>query len=162
MVNSCLLLFCTASIGLAAAGTYPVPEDEPVVSAKIPEKWKVQQHDEFIEGTTPDGTLHVLVLAVEGKKVAESLGEGIRYIRGTGAIVVKSGTAKHESTTLNSKPLRSVSWDARDAKGEIKLRCHVIPGKEGRPVLLFFWGTPEADKKYDKEQRQILETIGPA
>jgi hypothetical protein len=162
MVKSYLLLFCVVSIRVAYAGTYPVPQDEPVVSAKIPEKWKVQQHEEFVEGTTPDGTLHVLVLAVEGKKVAESLGEGVRYIRNTGAIAVKAHSAKHESTTLNGKPLRSVSWDARDQKGEIKLRCHVISGKDGRPALLFFWGSAEADRKYDKEQRQILETIGPA
>ena len=153
------LLFCLGLAGLVCAGTYPVPHDEPVISVKIPEKWKVQEHDEFIEGTTPDGTMHVLALAVEGTKVAESLGEGIRYIRNTGGIVIKADSAKHETTTLKGKPLRSVSWDAHDQKGEIKLRCHVISGKNDKPAILFFWGSVDAEKKYHGELSQILETI---
>lgn len=143
----------------ACGGTYLVPEDEPVVSVRIPEKWKVQEHDEFVEGTAPDGTMHVLALAVEGTKVAESLGEGVRYIRNSGAIVIKADSAKHETTTLKGKPLRSVSWDAHDQKGEIKLHCHVVSGKNDKPALLFFWGTLEADKKYHRQLKEILETI---
>ena len=153
------LLLCLGFAQLAGAGTYSVPEDEPVISVKIPEKWKVQEHDEFVEGTTPDGTMHVLALAVEGTKVAESLGEGVRYIRNTGGIVINADTAKHETTTLKGKPLRSVSWDAHDQKGEIKLRCHVISGKADKPAILFFWGTVDAEKKYHRELSQILETI---
>ena len=152
-------LFCLGLAGGAGAGTYPVPQDEPVVSVKIPEKWKVQEHDEFIEGTTPDGTMHVLALAVEGTKVAESLGEGVRYIRNSGGVVINADSARHETTTLKGKPVKRLSWDAHDQKGEIKLHCHVISGKNDKPALLFFWGSLEAEKKYDRELGQILETI---
>jgi hypothetical protein len=158
-VKSYALLVCFGLTQLVRAGTYPVPQDEPVVSVKIPEKWKVQKHEEFIEGTTPDGTMHVLALAVEGTKIAESLGEGVRYIRNTGGIVIKADSAKHETTALRGKPVRSVSWDAHDQKGEIKLRCHVISGKDDKPAILFFWGSVEAEKKYHSELSQILETI---
>ena len=158
-MKSYALLSCLGLVRLVCAGTYPVPHDEPVVSIKIPEKWKVTEHEEFVEGTTPDGTMHVLALAVEGTKVAESLGEGVRYIRNTGAIVIKADSAKHETPTLKGKPVRSVSWDAHDQKGEIKLRCHVISGKNDKPALLFFWGSVDAEKKYHREVSQILETI---
>ena len=153
------LLFWLGVAPFACAGTYPIPHDEPVIAVKIPEKWKVQEHEEFVEATVPDGTMHVLALAVEGTKVAESLGEGIRYIRNTGGIVLKSDSAKHEATTLKGKPLRSLSWDGRDQKGEIKLQCHVVPGKNDKPALLFFWGTADAHKKYQGELSEILGTI---
>jgi len=153
------LLFCIAITRLACAGIYRVPDDEPVISVKIPEKWKVQEHDEFVEGTSPDGAMHVLALGVEGTKVAESLGEGLRYIRNTNGIVIKADSARHETTTLKGKPLRTISWDGRDRKGDIKLHCHVVSGKNGKPALLFFWGTPEAEKKYQRDSKQVLETV---
>src|SRR2546423_7457675 len=132
MKNYALILLITAAPVLA--GTYSVPQDEPIVSAKIPENWKVHQHEEFIEGTAPDGGVHVLVLAVEDTKVAESMGEGIRYIRHIGAIVIKDGRGKTNSMTVNGKPVRSMSWDARDPNGESKLHCHIMSGKEGKPA----------------------------
>ena len=152
-----LLYVCIA--GVACGGTYSVPHDEPVIALKIPEKWKVQEHDEFIEATTPDGTMHLLALGVEGTKVAESLGEGIRYIRNSGGLTIKADSATRETITLQDKPVRSMSWDGRDQKGNIKLHCHVLAGKNEKPALLFFWGSIEAEKKYHRELSQVFETI---
>jgi hypothetical protein len=157
-VKNCALVLLALTVS-ALAGTYSVPQDEPVVSVKIPENWKVKEREEFIEGTPPDAAVHVLVLAVEGTKVVESMGEGVRYIRNSGAIVIKDGRGKTNSMMMNGKPVQSISWDGRDPHGEIKLHCHVVSGKDGKPALVFMWGSPAAEKKYDRELKQILEGV---
>ena len=73
---------------MAPAGTHLVPRDEPIVAVRIPQNWKVQEHDEFIEGAR-EGGLHLLVVPVENRKTAESLGEGIRYIRNSNGLFLR-------------------------------------------------------------------------
>ena len=63
------------------------------------------------------------------------------------------------SMTVNGKPVRSMSWDARDPQGEIKLHCHIMSGKEDKPALVFVWGSPAGEKKYERELKQILEDV---
>jgi hypothetical protein len=145
--------------GIALPGTYSVPHEAPILSVKLPQDWRVQEHDEFIEGTEPEGAIHLLVLPVETTKVAESLGEGIRYIRNTGGIVIKTAQPKQERTQRKGKPVQSLSWSGRDRKGEITLQCHVVSGKEGKQALIFFWGSPEAEKKHRTALNTILETL---
>jgi hypothetical protein len=159
MKNYALVLLIVATPVLAE--TYSVPKDESVVSVKMPENWKIKEHEEFIEGTAPDGAVHVLVLAVEGTKLAESMGEGVRYIRNTGAIVIKDGRGKTNSTMMNGKPVQSICWDGRDPHGEIKLHCHMVSGRNDKPALVFMWGSPAAEKKYDRKLKLILEHIRP-
>src|SRR5207248_7404949 len=111
------------------------------------------------EGHEPDRAVHEHVLAVEVTKDAETMGEVIRYIRHIGAIVIKDGRGKTDSTTVNGKSVRSMSWDARDPQGEIRLHCHMMSGKGGKPALLFVWGSPAGEKKYERELNQILQDI---
>lgn len=152
-------LFVLILAGSLSAGTYRVPEDEPIATIHIPEKWKTQQREEFVEATTPQGAAHVLVLPVERRKIAESMGEAMRYIRRTGTIKIKADTEKRETAEIKGRHVRTFSWDATDKNQPINIRCHIISAIEGKPLLVVFWGSLEGDKKYQRELRQILETV---
>src|SRR5205085_9431867 len=93
---------------LIAASTDPlfarvhrVPQDDPVARIEIPGIWKTQEHEEFIEATSPDGKAHVLVRASEGNKVNESMGETMRHVRAKGGINFDSSSLKHGTAMVN-------------------------------------------------------------
>jgi hypothetical protein len=151
-------LFTLILAGFASAGTYRVPEDEPIATIHIPEKWKTQQREEFVEATTPQGAAHVLVLPVEGRKIAESMREAMRYIRRSGDVKIKPEIEKPEITKLKGRQLRIVSWNAIKNKEPIEIRCYVLE-IEGKPLLVVFWGSLDAKKKYQRDLNDILESI---
>lgn len=145
-VISYALLTLFASVLPAFAGTHRVPNEEPIAKLKIPDQWNVREVGESLQATTGDGGVHVLVVPVEGIKVAESLGEAIRYVRNTGGIVIKADTAKHGTAQVKDKSLQTVSWDATARDQPIKILCWVLQGAEGKRLLMLFWGSPEAEK----------------
>lgn len=159
-IHDCAILLFLAFVGIVAAGTYRVPQDEPIATMYIPDKWKPQQHEEFVEATTPQDAGHLLVLPVEHRKIAESMGEAMRYIRRTGTVRVNAASMKQETATLRETPYRVVTWDATDKSEAIKIRCHVM-AIEGKWLLVFFWGSPESAKKYQTDLTKILETVEP-
>ena len=151
-------LFSLLLIEPISARTYSVPQDEPIATIRIPESWQVRQGGEYIDATTPDGA-HVLVMPVEGTKVADSLGEAMRYIRRTGTVVVKADSMKRDTATVKEKQLQIVSWDATDNDRAIRIRCHVVPVADGKQLLVIFWGSLEAETKYQRELNEIFETL---
>jgi hypothetical protein len=153
------LLFFLLLTGLISARTYSVPQDEPIATVQIPANWQTQQHGEYIDATMPDDAGHVLVLPVEGMKVADSMGEAMRYIRRTGTIRVKADSEKKGTANFKGRELQIVSWEATDNNRAIKIRCHIIPGSGRKRLLVFFWGSAEAEKKYRRELNNIFETL---
>jgi hypothetical protein len=150
---------CCALVTTAGAGTFRVPSDEPIAAVRLPETWKVHEHAEFVEAITPEGAFHLLVLPAEGHKVAESVGEAMRYIRRMGTVTVKGDTQKQESGELKGKPFRTFSWDGTDNGEPIRIQCYILSAIEGKPLLVFVWGSLEPGKKYQADVRRVLETV---
>lgn len=153
------LLLSLALVGQAFPGTHRIPEDEPIATVRIPDDWKVEAHGECVEGVTAKGAVHVLIMPVEGSKVAESMGEAMRYIRRTGTVVVKADSLKRDTTTVKEKHLQIVSWDATDKAVPFQIRCHILSPSEGNQLLVVFWAPIEAGKKYQSQLDGILESV---
>ena len=50
----------------------------------------------------------------------------MRYIRGTGGIVVKPDSIKNEPGKLNDMEVRHLSWDAKDKNGDVKIQFTIV------------------------------------
>ena len=155
------LLALLASVLPVLAGTHHVPNEEPIAKVQIPDQWNVREVGEALQANTGDGHAHVLVVPVEGTKVAESLGEAIRYVRNSGGITVKADSVKHDTAQVKEKQLKTVSWDAAAKDQPIKIRCYIIEGAEGKRLILVFWASLEGEKKYRTQVNKILESIEP-
>jgi hypothetical protein len=155
-MRSCALLGFCALTATVVAGTHQVPKDEPIATIGIPNDWKIQEHDEYLDTASRDGTVHILVLAAE-RKVAESLGEAIRYVRNTGAVSIKAETEKKETGQFRGKPLTTLSWEATHNGAPITIRCHVLSASQGKPLLIVFWGP--MNKKNQGDLSRILESV---
>src|SRR4051794_24770525 len=153
-----ILLLFVASAAAMSSATYRLPEDKPVAQVSLPDGWKTERHEEFIDATIPGGG-HLLVLPPEGRKIEESLLEAMRYIRRHGTVKVDAHSEKQETSNIEEKAVRIFSWDATDQRTPIKIRCHVVSENRSVRLVIAHWGTAEAEKKYQKEIQKILESV---
>jgi len=150
-----------ALAGFVAAKTFSIPQGDPIATVSLPANWKTDEHAEFIEAVAPDQATHILVLGVEGRKVGESVGEAFRYIRGTDPMFVKPDQMKKEIVTVKGAKVQRLSWDATRKDQPIVVCCYVITVSEGKQLLVMFWGSAEAQQKYQRELKDVFETLRP-
>ena len=141
------------------SATHKLPEDEPVVTIEIPDEWQTKEIGESVLATAPGDPFHLLVVPPEGSKVAETMKEAMRYIRGTGGIVVKADSLKNESGKLNDMDVRKMSWDAKDKNGDIKIQFTIVSLAQRKSVLVACWGPPKAEQKHEADLKKILQSI---
>lgn len=150
---------CLWLVASAVAATYKVPKDEPIATVAIPNKWQIKELGEAIDARSSDGTLHFLVTPVEQKKVAETMGEAMRYIRGTGGIVVRPESMKKEAGNISGIDVQHVTWLGKDKSGDVKIRFTVFSLSNDKRLLAAYWGSPAAEKKYQAALKKMLESI---
>lgn len=150
---------CAGLAGSAFSATYNVPRDEPIATVRIPEKWQTKEYGERVEATSPDGAVGFIVIFPEANKVAETMGEVMRYIRGKGGITVKPETRTREQGKLNSMEIVSLSWVGKDDKGDIKIRFSSVSIAARKSLLVAYWASPEAEKKHQAELTKMLQSI---
>jgi hypothetical protein len=143
----------------AFSATHKLPEDEPIVTIKIPDEWQTKEVGESILATAPGDPVHVLIVPPEGNKIAEAMGEAMRYIRNTGGIVVKADSIKNEPGKINDMDVRHVSWDAKDKNGDVKIRITIVSLAQRKSVLVACWGSPKAEQKHEADLKKILQSI---
>jgi hypothetical protein len=155
----CALVSFLTIVSSLPAGTYKVPEDDPIAKIRIPGNWKTEEHDEYVAAVSPDRSTHMLAWAVEGNKVAEATGEAMRYIRRHGSVVVIAKSVKEEKTVVRENELPMVSWDATDHGKPMKIRCYVYSARDGRRMIVVTWGLLEAEEKHRSELSRLLESV---
>jgi hypothetical protein len=153
------VLLCVALVTPAFSATHKVPGDEPIATIQIPDKWQSKEIGEGVEATSPDGAVCFLIIPAEGKKVAESMGEAMRYLRGKGGITVKADSIKQEQGKLNDMETKKVSWQGKDKKGDVQIRFTIVTMAENKPLLVAYWGSPDAEKKHRAELNKMLQSI---
>ena len=154
-----MAFLCAVLVTPAFSETHKVPADDPIATIQIPNKWQSKEVGEGVEANSPDGALHFLVLPVEANKIAESMGEAMRYLRNRDGITVKSESLKQEKGNLRGMETRNVSWQGKDMKGDVKIRFTIVSIAEKQPLLVAYWGSPEAEKKHEAELNKILQSI---
>jgi hypothetical protein len=138
-------LFLVAAAS-AFAATHKVPDGEPPAAVEIPDKWQTAQRGEAIEGSSPDGAVHFLVVPPERNKVAEAMGEAMRYIRNSGGIVVRPESRKNEAGKINGTDVQHVTWEGKNKSGDVTIRFTAFSLSKGEPLLTVYSGPPAAEK----------------
>jgi hypothetical protein len=153
------LSICVLLATPAFSATHNVPEDKPIVTIEIPDEWQTKEVGESVQATAPGDPFRVLIVPPEGSKIAETMGEAMRYIRGTSGIVVKSDSIKTELGKLNGMDTRQLSWQGKDKNGDVKIQFTIVSLAERKSVLVACWGPPKAEQKYEADLKKILQSI---
>ena len=150
---------CFGLVVPAFPAIHKIPADEPIAVVQISEKWQTKEQGEFVKATSPDSTFHFLVIPAEPNKIAASMNEVMRYVRGTSGITVDSASRKDEKSKLNGMDVQSVSWDGKDKNGAVKIQFRIISIAERKPLLVACWGSPPAEKKHRGALNRMLQSI---
>jgi predicted Zn-dependent protease len=141
------------------SATHKLPEDEPIFTIEVPDEWQTKEVGESVQATAPGDPVHVLIVPPEGSKINETMGEAMRYIRGTGGIVVKPDSIKNEPGKLNGMEVQQLSWEAKDKNGDVKIQFTIVSLAQTKSVLVACWGPPKAEQKHEAELKKILQSI---
>ena len=159
MLRSAILIGVLTTTPSVFSATHKVPDDEPVVTIEIPDEWQTKDVGESLQATAPAEPVHVLVVPPEGTKIAETMGEAMRYIRNSGGIMVKGESRKDQSGKLSGMDVKRVSWDAKDKNGEIRIEFTIAFLTERKRMLVACWGSPKGQEKYETALKGILQSI---
>lgn len=158
-MRSFVAFICVALATSAFSATHKVPVDDPIATIQIPAKWKTKEFEERVEATSADGTVYFFVMLAETRKINESMGEAMRYVRGRSGITVKSDSLKQESGKVNGMDIKNFSWKGQDNKGEVTISFTVVSVPENKTLLVVYWGSPQAAKKHERELNGMLQSI---
>ena len=158
MLNFVILL-CALLATPVFATVHKVPEEEPLITVEIPDDWQTKEVGESIQATAPADPVHVLIVPPEGSKIAETMGEAMRYIRNTGGIVVKADSLKKEPGKLNGLDTRQLSWEGKDKNGDVKIKFTIVSLAERKSLLVACWGSSKAEQKYEADLKKIFQSI---
>src|SRR5258708_20536173 len=140
------VFLCAGSMVPAISATHKVPGDEPFANIAIPEKWQTKEVGEAVQATSPDGAVFFLVMPVEPGKIAESMGEAMRYLRNQGGLTVKADTRKDEAGKLNGMDVQNVSWQGKNSKGDVTIRFASVSVDEDRLLPVGYWCSAVAER----------------
>ena len=143
----------------AYAGLHKVPDEEPLITIDIPDEWQTKEVGESIQATVPGDSFHFMVVPPEGTKVAETMGEAMRYIRNSSGIMVKADSIKNETGKLNDMEVRHVFWEGKDKNGSVNIQFTIVFLTARKAVLLASWGPPEAEQKHKEALKKIFQSI---
>lgn len=158
--------------GSAFAQTvYTYPADKPVFSITFPEKWKVELDAEDQKGMTamsPDeaAAIEFDIWPVPEDKVKEDVKAAINEeIKGIDEVIAqwvtdaKFGDAK--SVTINEIEFYGVDGTGKDKESGKDTTVSVdFFTPDGKTLfVLLYWGTPDAEKTYEKELIAIVQSI---
>ena len=152
---------CVLLVAPAFSATHKVPEEEPIIIVDIPDQWQTRELGESILATAPGDAVHLLIVPPEGTKVAETMGETMRYIRNSGGITVKPDSIKNEQEKINGMEARQISWQAKNNKGDIKIRFTILSVAKKKNELVACWGSPASEQKYKAALKRILQSVKP-
>jgi len=153
------VLLCAGSIAPAISATHKVPGNEPIASIAIPDKWQTKEVGEGLQATSPDDAVFVLVRPAEPGKIAESMGEAMRYLRNQGGLTVNADTRKNEAGKLNGMDVQNVSWQGTNIKGDVTIRFAIVSIAPNTPLLVAYWCSSEAERKHRNELKRMLQSI---
>ena len=152
------MILCGLSFALnAIAGIHKVPPEEPIATIEIPRSWQTAKHAEFMEAISADASVHVIIIHPEGGKIADAMGETMRYIRRAGDISIDPGSRKDERG--KGMLVQRASWDGKDKQGPITIRFEVISLGESEYLVLACWMSAAAEKKHARELGEIRQSI---
>jgi hypothetical protein len=154
------MLLCVLTAMPVFSAIHRVPEDEPLITIEIPDEWQTKEVGESLHAAAPDPPLDVLIVPPEGSKIAETMGEAMRYIRNRDRIVVKPESMKKtQPGKINGLDVHQVSWQGNNKNGEVEIQFTILSVVNRKSVLLAWWGSPAAVRRHEADLKKILQSV---
>jgi hypothetical protein len=161
MNRNAALVFLTLLLTptLAAAGTFPVPAENPIATVSIPDAWSPNAYDGGVEGTSADGKLYVAFESVDAADVKTATEEGLKYFVKNG-VTIDSDSMKTKDIKINNLAAFDLSFTGKDKDGPANISLTLVQtNAQGKFLMLYYWGSSEGEKVNGKELKAISDSI---
>lgn len=152
---ACLLILPTAAL----AKTFPVPDENPIATVSIPDKWEPNPYDGGVEGTSPDGAVYVAVEGVDAKDVGDATAEGVKWFAKQG-VVIDDKSLKTKDIKVNGMSAFDMTMQGKDKDGPTEVDMTLIKTNSNTQFLMvYFWGSAKGQKDNADDLGKIAGSI---
>ena len=142
-------------VSLAEVLTHPGAQ----IEITVPDKWTQTQEGEMLTVTAPDGEMAIMFMVLEQAekdKVLEAIDKSLE---------AKLGEIKWENEG-NSKPeeingMKGDIWNGTAKEGKFQVECISLDTPSDKNLGIYWFDTPESEKKYEKEIDLIVKGLKP-
>jgi hypothetical protein len=162
LMKRLLALSLLASLFLssaAAAATFPIPDENPVATVSLPEKWESSPYDGGIESTSPDGKIYVAMEVVAAKDVKSATEEGLEFFAKQG-VEINPESLKTKDTKINGLSAFDLQFTGKDKDGPAKVSLTLVAtNAEGKFLMLYYWGSEAGEQANGADLQAISDSI---
>ena len=154
-----LLLFVVAASD-SSGRTVAYPKEQPALSITFPDTWQVERGELLLYAAPADESIVLELWALEDVDDAETAWESIDDI--VADLVADPKWGKPQKTTINGIPFLTVDGKAKDEEDKpIAVSVALFSPEEGTVFILIHFGSIDAERKYERELRGIVNSIKP-
>jgi len=141
------------------AATFPIPDENPVATVSLPEKWESNPYEGGIESTSPDGAIYVALEMVTAKDVKSATEQGIEFFAKQG-VMIDPGSLKTKDTKINSLDAFDMQFTGKDKDGAANISLTLVAtNAEGKFLMLYFWGSDAGVVANIDDLKKISDSI---
>lgn len=153
-----LVMAISLTFGNAFAAVFP--HEEAKVEITIPDTWKVEpKGDELhaeVKGETAADDLILIFSIVKGEDLVATIESSTKELE------KQFGELKTEKTTeIELNGMKTYCEDCKSADGKYSVSLAMIQTPANKFMLVYYAASPEAEKKYEKDVTDILQSIKP-
>jgi len=145
----------------AGAATLSFPSDEPVASITIPDDWGPKETDSGIDAMSADEAVYLAIDVADSESVEQVVTDAVTYLSGAG-VTVDTATQKEGSAEFNGLKASTLEWEGTDKDGPVTIGLAFTSPKEGKLLVLTYWGSKGDQDAHGAEIGAILGSIKPA
>jgi hypothetical protein len=145
------------------ANDFTLPDLNPVASFTIPASWNPSEYENGVEATSDDGTVYIAIEATDiasADDATSSMMQAMKQLAKKG-VTVDVVSVKKTKAKVNGLDVVDVSWDGKDSEGACNVSLSIVMVTPQKGLLLTYWASPEGEKKYEKDLREIGQSIKP-
>jgi hypothetical protein len=159
VLSACILLALVA-MPLIGQEEYVYPSDKPLVSMTFPSNWKVSTEEQLLHAMPPDESVYLGLWFVHEAAELDAALEEVDNL--TKELLGSLTLGETKKATLNGMPVEYIEGEGVSKEGDkVMVDVALFNPQQGTVGIAIYFGTVEADKKWDKQLTEIINSIKP-
>ncbi|MGV1751091.1 histidine kinase [Agrobacterium sp. CG674] len=145
----------------AQAETLKFPSDAPIASVKIPDDWGPKETETGIDATSPDTAIYFSIDVASDKSMDKVIEDAIKFLVDNGVEIDAKSQSDSGDVEINGMTFGSIEFDGVDADGPVEVSLGFASPKEGKMLVVTYWGTKATQDAHSETLVSILQSLKP-
>ncbi|MBF0542868.1 MAG: hypothetical protein HQM08_00470 [Candidatus Riflebacteria bacterium] len=151
-----LVLACAFPVQVAAT---TLTHSGAQVEITVPDGWKSNQEADVIKIAAPDDSMAVVFTVVAEEKADKAFDAIEKALEKSVGQILYDNDGKPIEEKINGMP--TWEWDGATKDGKLKVYSLSIETPSGKTLVVYWFGTPESEKKYEADIKTIAQGLKP-